>query len=158
MLKMFPVNVLPNYFIKRISVSALLTVINSLLYTVSLLRFKAIIFAFIFESAEAATWCADVWSVEYFDVCFQSLFVCIEGTVRAIKENPVFKVFTVDIPKVTFVGREELRGERTGAAAERFCPVVLKRRQSGVRALLDRQGQVLGLNSGILYSEQTTYF
>lgn len=107
MLKMFPVNVLPNDFIKRISVSALLTVINSLFYTVSLLRFKAIIFAFIFESAEAATWCAGVWSVKYFNVCFQSLFVCIEGTVGAIKENPIFKVFTMDIPEMTFVGREE---------------------------------------------------
>lgn len=107
MLKMFPVNVLPNYFIKRIAVSALLTVINSLLHTVSLFRFKAIIFAFIFKSAEAATWCAGVWSMKYFNVCFQSLFVCIEGTVGAIKENPVFKVFTMDIPKMTLVGREE---------------------------------------------------
>ena len=107
MLKMFPVNVLPNYFIKRISVSALLIVINSLLYTVSLLRFKAITFAFIFESAEAATWCAGVWSMKYFNVCFQSLFVCIERTVGAIKKNPIFKVFTMDIPEMTFVGREK---------------------------------------------------
>lgn len=107
MLKMFPVDVLSNYFIKRVSVSALLTVINSLLYTVSLLRFKAIIFAFLFESAEAATWCAGVWSMKYFNVCFQSLFICIEGTVGAIKENPIFKVFTMDIPEMTFVGREE---------------------------------------------------
>lgn len=107
MLKMFPVNVLPNYFVDRISVSALLTVINSLLYVVSLLRFKAIILTFIFESAEAAAWCAGVWSMKYFNVCFQSLFVCIEGTVGTIKKNPIFKVFTMDIPEMTFVGREE---------------------------------------------------
>lgn len=107
MLEMFPVNVLPDYFIKRIPVSALLTVINSLFYTVSLLGFKAIVFAFLFESAEAATWCAGVGSMKYFNVCFQSLFVCIEGAIRAIKENPIFKVFTMDIPEMTFVGREE---------------------------------------------------
>lgn len=103
MLKMFPVNVLSNYFIQRISVSALLTVINSLIYTVSLLRFKAIMFVFIFKSADASTLCIGIWSMKYFNVRFQSLFVRIERTIRTIKENPIFKVFTMNIPEVAFV-------------------------------------------------------
>lgn len=107
MLKMFPVDVLPDDLVERVSVSALLAVIHGLLYIVSLLRFKAIVFVFIFESAETATRCAGVWSMKYFNVCFQSLFICIEGTVRTVKENPIFKVFTMDIPEMTFVGREE---------------------------------------------------
>ena len=107
MLEVFPVNVLPDYLVKGVSVSALLTVIDRLLYTVSLLRLKAVTFAFIFESAEAATRCAGVWSMKYFNMCFQSLFVCIERTIGAIKENPIFKVFTMDIPEMTFVGREK---------------------------------------------------
>ena len=41
-------------------------------------------------------------------MCFQSLFVCTEHTVGATKENPIFKVFTMDIPEMTFVGREKL--------------------------------------------------
>lgn len=98
---------LPDDLVQRVSVSALLAVIDSLLYTVSLLGFKAIVFVFIFESAEAATWCAGVGSMKYFNVCFQSLFVGIEGTVGAIEENPIFEVFAMDIPEVTFVGREE---------------------------------------------------
>lgn len=104
MLKMFPVNVLSNYFIERISVSALLTVINSLFYTVSLLRFKAIMLVFIFKSADASTWGIGIWSMKYFNVRFQSFFVCIESTVRTIKKDPVFKVFIMNIPEVTFVG------------------------------------------------------
>lgn len=123
---MFPVDVLPDDLIKRVSVSALLAVIHGLLYIVSLLRFKAIVFVFIFESAEAATRCAGVWSMKYFNVCFQSLFICIEGTVRAIKEYPIFEVFTMDIPEMTLVGREEFGGKRTSTAAKRFCPIVLK--------------------------------
>ena len=78
-----------------------------MLYTDNVLRFKAITFAFIFECTEA-TWCAGVWSMKYFNMCFQSLFVCIERTIGAIKENPIFKVFTMDIPEMTFVGREKL--------------------------------------------------
>ena len=77
-----------------------------MLYTENLLRFKAITFAFIFECAEA-TCCAGIWSMEYFNV-FPSLFVCTEHTVGATKENPIFKVFTMDIPEMTFVGREKL--------------------------------------------------
>lgn len=107
MLKVFPVNVLPNDLVQRVSVSALLAVIHSLLHTIRLFRFKAIASAFIFQSAQAATGCAGVRSMEYFNVCFQSLFVCVEGTVGAIKKNPIFKVFTMDIPEMTFVGRKE---------------------------------------------------
>lgn len=108
MLKMFPVNVLSNYFVERISVSALLTVINSLFYTVSLLRFKAIMLVFIFKSADASTWCVGIGSMKYFNVRFQSLFVCIESTVGAIEKNPVFEVFAMNIPEMTFVSRKEL--------------------------------------------------
>jgi hypothetical protein len=57
---MFPLMMLPNYFIKNVSVSVLLTVRNHLLYTISLIGFKAIILAFILERAKAATWCAGI--------------------------------------------------------------------------------------------------
>jgi hypothetical protein len=57
---MFPLMMLPNYFIKNVSVSVLLTVRNRLLYTISLIGFKAIILAFILERAKAATWCAGI--------------------------------------------------------------------------------------------------
>lgn len=104
MLKMFPVNVLSNDFVERVAVSALLTVINSLFHTVSLLGFKALVFVFIFESADASTRCIGIGSVEYFNVRFQSLFVCVEGTVGTVEQDPVLKVFAVNIPEVAFVG------------------------------------------------------